>query len=1204
MGNSRYILFLLGVLLCAASCVGSDVMEPEKVTMHDAGIMTPSLKGQMQKPAYATRALSDAASNNVMDANFLRLNEDISGTDGLDTYHKSWDQVPSDGEINWEKAYLLEASSISAPDGDGRRSVLLNPVQTYYTRKLQDDTYLYYKSLMVSWSPRTCILHKNSDGATAVITELETFQNQNVLDVYEKSGDEGRVSIKFRDLDGNTDVMVSNAVEAMQWHEDDGSDRYRLPFGHNDASPSYDNPITYRHYLSAIRLHAYSEHSEQMAQMWGKILDVVIKNQPSECSVTLPYTNPVEMPAASGLYSSQPGEAVFSGNTEFSIHKDMMYGENSGMPDDRPADLEPSLDGRNSAGSSAYLGYALIQPSSSVVLEVHTETGVYELTLSSMSDQNGNAISDFSFEAGYIYDVYMNFQTYGTISALLLNDGIYRYYDLTNNTLYQIGDDHAEEYHTANCYVIHPGIKTDGGQYYDGFAFLATVAGNGDGGVLAGFDRKDAVLKPKKAALLWESSYGLISQVELMYGYVRFRTQKPDSGQYKEGNAVIAVYDNDFNVLWSWHIWITDEPQAIAFNEDITIMDRNLGAVASSTSDGSLLDTYGLYYQWGRKDPFMGPPDDNYLPQSTATATYYDAYAHDLNSVDVHMVARPTIADGVTYPMYMLLPVELSPYYQYDWLYSQENNLWGHDFANGLIQKTIYDPCPTGYRTPAESMNVIASTTTGRSVEQNGVTYTVGGKQLFFPYAGYKGVDRGMSSMTCGWKYVGKKADYVLAKTLENNHRSRVYMSYASSWNEVGTEGLSSFPYTGHVIQDGANRRTAGSVRCVKDVNIGTIRSQITSDKRDYIKGETVRLVMSASTPSSSDSRFALKEVELYYYVGADETADPEWTLMDDAFDGQEMVAGKYSWVTEPSINISLASLLDNDAEHCHVAFRLVVSNNSGLELSKTYSINYYPVDINVTSGGNDLSGMPVYWHTSYNVNVSVEGMSSIEGLTTIEIEGKSYEYNSDVSSYDYTGLYLDREFSVVFKDRLGNVLLERFITLDYTALAKSEKYSEGNSTTNQGGSVSEGLVNEAYYIITSRDDKSRHLRIQDGGTAEVSRDNPSAYGVFKLVDLQNGSYSSYSNVKAGKLQHLATGKYLARSGMYISLVEGQGSADLFYFCSDWGSEAVDNLDIVVKDGYSYYYMDAPNYAYVRLSTSGREHYKWYVQRVTNAPAN
>lgn len=67
-----------------------------------------------------------------------------------------------------------------------------------------------------------------------------------------------------------------------------------------------------------------------------------------------------------------------------------------------------------------------------------------------------------------------------------------------------------------------------------------------------------------------------------------------------KGNVVVGIKKKgESDYLWSWHLWLTDEPQLVA-----GFMDRNLGAESATATDGR--KTYGLYYQFGRKDPFVG----------------------------------------------------------------------------------------------------------------------------------------------------------------------------------------------------------------------------------------------------------------------------------------------------------------------------------------------------------------------------------------------------------------------------------------------------------------------------------------------------------------------------------------------------------------------------------------------------------------------
>ncbi len=93
-----------------------------------------------------------------------------------------------------------------------------------------------------------------------------------------------------------------------------------------------------------------------------------------------------------------------------------------------------------------------------------------------------------------------------------------------------------------------------------------------------------------------------------------------------EGNAVIGIKLNgEQQYRWSWHIWVT-EPVTSATNTEtgLTWMDRNLGAGVVGLFDNG--GRNGLFYQWGRKDPFPsgdGSYDGNqiYYTHSTPNGT-------------------------------------------------------------------------------------------------------------------------------------------------------------------------------------------------------------------------------------------------------------------------------------------------------------------------------------------------------------------------------------------------------------------------------------------------------------------------------------------------------------------------------------------------------------------------------------------------------
>ena len=186
------------------------------------------------------------------------------------------------------------------------------------------------------------------------------------------------------------------------------------------------------------------------------------------------------------------------------------------------------------------------------------------------------------------------------------------------------------------------------------------------------------------------------------------------------GNALIAAYGtNDKIALWSWHIWVSDyvpvslgdfadddpssRTKAIAAAQNATrggmvhtyqgnswtqqngafyqkvIMDRNLGAiraVPALESDLESARTYGVLYQWGRKDPMPGSADGSY--EEANTIFNADGYSMPLGKKDGGSLAN-SIANPSTFYRNMTL---------------SDAGLWGPS------TKTIYDPCPKGWKVP------------------------------------------------------------------------------------------------------------------------------------------------------------------------------------------------------------------------------------------------------------------------------------------------------------------------------------------------------------------------------------------------------------------------------------------------------------------------------------------------------------------------
>ena len=121
----------------------------------------------------------------------------------------------------------------------------------------------------------------------------------------------------------------------------------------------------------------------------------------------------------------------------------------------------------------------------------------------------------------------------------------------------------------------------------------------------------------------------------------------------------------------------------------------------------------------------MMPASSDYRPMSTETSVWYDAYAFENDSWDLLTLAQPTMQDAIENPASLILPSSIAVGYKYDWLYNSTSNLWSYS-SEGL--KTIYDPCPYGYKVPdseiqALPVNSISGTST-RAISNTGVSHT------------------------------------------------------------------------------------------------------------------------------------------------------------------------------------------------------------------------------------------------------------------------------------------------------------------------------------------------------------------------------------------------------------------------------------------------------------------------------------------------
>jgi len=222
----------------------------------------------------------------------------------------------------------------------------------------------------------------------------------------------------------------------------------------------------------------------------------------------------------------------------------------------------------------------------------------------------------------------------------------------------------------ANTYIV-----SSAGTY----KFDATVKGNGGLDPLTG----TTATKIDKSSIagvkvLWEvydkgraiKHDGTKYDISYNDGYVYFSTPN----EFTEGDCYVAVYDAEDNILWSWLIWAAATPSEQAVGSD-KFMNCNLGSIQVAYC------TRGFLYEWGRKDPFPSTKYNNNEP--------YDYYPARMTCYSF-VTSSQSVSYATQHP---------TTYIPGAWVTEDDyrTDLWSD------TQKTIYDPCPVGWRVPTSS---------------------------------------------------------------------------------------------------------------------------------------------------------------------------------------------------------------------------------------------------------------------------------------------------------------------------------------------------------------------------------------------------------------------------------------------------------------------------------------------------------------------
>lgn len=299
---------------------------------------------------------------------------------------------------------------------------------------------------------------------------------------------------------------------------------------------------------------------------------------------------------------------------------------------------------------------------------------------------------------------------------------------------------------TANCYIVHASgwyklpivygncIKNGANNtaVYGTSTAMANFVNHLDKQITNPWLVNNANVAPTEGILVWQDAYKMIDTESLgITTDKKYLYFKVNEDYICQGNALLSVRDASKKILWSWHIWVTDEDISSATNITLTnlknsvyhLMTVPLGhcnpdkrtytpreiefqfeqeesgmtaEVSFSQTTTSYLE-YGrniTFYQFGRNTPerLIGTGMAN-----TFKTIYGEEYPYDIKNT--------TVTRGTA------IQTPCTHYWteKGEWNSKiRQTNLWDvknttttpYDNATSPSIKTIYDPSPVGYKVP------------------------------------------------------------------------------------------------------------------------------------------------------------------------------------------------------------------------------------------------------------------------------------------------------------------------------------------------------------------------------------------------------------------------------------------------------------------------------------------------------------------------
>lgn len=237
--------------------------------------------------------------------------------------------------------------------------------------------------------------------------------------------------------------------------------------------------------------------------------------------------------------------------------------------------------------------------------------------------------------------------------------------------------------------------------------------------------------QPYDACLVWSDGFYMFENIHLNEDKTML-VFSLNKDYMQQANAILAVRDEQGQIMWSWHIWVTERSldeihwlqDGLGSNATYGMMQCNLGWVDGKmvyyndrslkfkfTQTGSgyvkemtvnqagdafdYKDVGSTYYQWGRKDPIVAL-------RNWDTYRFEDYRLHETSDPKYAYNTAPgyvTIGTTIKHPNIFYLMNGST-----DWLNGTISSLWDNSSGNSSIKqtsvKTIYDPSPRGYKVP------------------------------------------------------------------------------------------------------------------------------------------------------------------------------------------------------------------------------------------------------------------------------------------------------------------------------------------------------------------------------------------------------------------------------------------------------------------------------------------------------------------------